>query len=571
MLALEVHLLAGRYVATAFNDRLAAEWPPHPARLFSALVAAHFEELDPPAQERAALQWLEAQGAPEITAPEASARDVVTVYVPVNDTRVVASLDDEHATVAEARSDLEAARAKGGKALGAAEKKLAKAESRLAEAARKAIAPVAAGSEGKSGPADAASLLPERRKRQPRTFPSVAPAEMGQAPRVAFVWPGAEPSAEVRAALDALAARVVRLGHSSSLVSVTLRDEAPPPLPADIRWVPGEPAERRDDAEVLRVVGPGQLASLCAAFVHNADTPGRVMPARFQPYFRPRAPKAPRAPETVFGEDWTVLRRVDPPGRRSPRLPSVRAVDVARTARKALMAAFGPEAPAILSGHAPLGKPMDRPHLAYVPLPFVGHGRADGAILGLSLIFPRKTTAEERLAVHRALAAWEKSAGVETDDGVCVPVHLGKAGELWLSRLDEEALQVNLRPSTWCAEAREWASATPVALDKNPGDLRASDPQKEAAAYAEAEATIAVACERIGLPRPLRVTVLPAAPLAGGDKARHFPPFSTGKPPVQRVLVHATLAFDAPVRGPILLGAGRYFGLGLFRPVRDHG
>ena len=39
---------------------------------------------------------------------------------------------------------------------------------------------------------------------------------------------------------------------------------------------------------------------------------------------------------------------------------------------------------------------------------------------------------------------------------------------------------------------------------------------------------------------------------------------------MQRVLVHATLAFGAPVRGPILLSAGRYFGLGLFRPLGDH-
>jgi CRISPR-associated protein Csb2 len=66
--------------------------------------------------------------------------------------------------------------------------------------------------------------------------------------------------------------------------------------------------------------------------------------------------------------------------------------------------------------------------------------------------------------------------------------------------------------------------------------------------------------------------VLPAAPLAGAEKARAFPPFATGKPPIQRVLVHALLTFDSPVRGPILLGAGRYVGLGLFRPLEDrHG
>ena len=216
MLAIEVALLTGRYVATAADERGRAEWPPHPARLFSALVAAYFEALDPAADERAALEWLERQGPPEITAPEAAARVVVTVFVPVNDSGVVGSLDDEALAVREARAELDAAALEAGKPLAAAEKKLVKAEARFLEAVRKATAPVPAGKEGKDGPAKAASILPERRMRQPRTFPSSAPAEMEPAaPRIVFAWPSATRTAEQRAALDALAARVKRLGHSS--------------------------------------------------------------------------------------------------------------------------------------------------------------------------------------------------------------------------------------------------------------------------------------------------------------------------------------------------------------------
>lgn len=563
MLALEVALLTGRYVATAVDDRNRAEWPPHPARLFSALVAAYFEALDPSADERAALEWLEQQGPPEITAPEAAAREVVTVFVPVNDTSVVGSLDDEMLLVREARAELDATRAKGGKPLAAAEKKLAKAESRFLEAVRKALAPVPAGKEGKEGPARAASILPERRIRQPRTFPSSAPADLDPAPpRIVFAWPSATPTPEQGAALDALAARVTRLGHSSSLVAVRLRDDRP-----EATWIPDDTGRgHAGDEAVLRVVGPGQLAALCAAFERQADTPGRVMPASFQRYVRPRAAGAASAPAPLFGDEWIVLRRVA-----GPRLPSVRAVDVARTVRKAMMAAYGPGAPEILSGHRASGGPSERPHLAYVPLPFVGSEHADGAILGVALVLPRDAARDERLAVYRALDAWERQAREGDEETPTLPVHLGRAGELALARLEEQASPSTLRPATWCAEATSWASATPVALDRNPGELGARDPQKEAAAYAEAAATLAVACERIGLPRPARVTVVPAAPLAGADKARRFPPFLAGKPPVQRVLVHATLTFDAPVRGPILLGAGRYFGLGLFRPLRGHG
>jgi CRISPR-associated protein Csb2 len=85
MLALEVEFLLGRYAATDFRDRERPEWPPHPARLFSALVAAVYDSgLGESA--RAALLWLESLPAPHICAEEAPAAPTpVTVYVPVND------------------------------------------------------------------------------------------------------------------------------------------------------------------------------------------------------------------------------------------------------------------------------------------------------------------------------------------------------------------------------------------------------------------------------------------------------------------------------------------------------
>jgi CRISPR-associated protein Csb2 len=502
------------------------------------------------------LLWLERQGAPEIYAPEATERDVMTVFVPVNDTSVVGSFDKEIDALRTAEA---AVREASGKAAAAAEKKRAKAEASLVEAVRKAVAEVPRGKEGKAAPAEAESLLPERRKRQPRTFPSVAP----EGSAVVFTWRGAEPSAEVRGALDGLAARVARLGHSSSLVSVRVVDEAPPPT-----WSPAGEGEVGDEETPLRVVAEGQLEALCAAFaLHRGEASGRVMPATFQRYVRPTTGVPDLPPGSVFDDDWIVLCRVD-----GPRLPSTRAADVSRTLRKALMAAYGEGAPEILSGHRPAGERSERPHLAYVPLPFVAHERADGSLLGAALVLPRGITREERKAVFAALDRWERSLRRGDEETPRLPVHLGRAGELWLERVETVAPQHNLRPATWCDAAATWATATPIALDRNPGDLRSSDPAKEAAAYAEAEETVARACEHIGLPRPARVTVTPAAPLAGGDKARHFPGFTAGG--VQRVLVHATLTFAAPVRGPVLLGAGRYFGLGLCRPLpagREHG
>src|SRR4051794_35922119 len=118
MLALRVDFLTGRYVATAYNDRQQAEWPPHPARLFAALVAAHADE--PRADEAAALDSLAVLGPPELIASDAAQRDVVSVFVPVNDTTLLPDVDKERAQVeversALARAHLEKVRAKARK------------------------------------------------------------------------------------------------------------------------------------------------------------------------------------------------------------------------------------------------------------------------------------------------------------------------------------------------------------------------------------------------------------------------------------------------------------------------
>src|SRR5690625_3364414 len=84
MLALGIRYLTGYAVATDPANRSRSEWPPHPGRVFMALAAAHFETGEDPV-EREALEWLESQPAPYLTAEEADERSVVTHYVPVND------------------------------------------------------------------------------------------------------------------------------------------------------------------------------------------------------------------------------------------------------------------------------------------------------------------------------------------------------------------------------------------------------------------------------------------------------------------------------------------------------
>ena len=122
------------------------------------------------ARERAALEWLESCDSPRMSWPEAFPRDVVKVFVPVNDTSVPPNPD---------RVKTDSLRA----ALG---------------------------------------VIPDRRSRQERTFPSMRVGGAGSERLVMLQWSEAEPSPEILKALVGLAGKVTRIGHSSSLVSVSV-------------------------------------------------------------------------------------------------------------------------------------------------------------------------------------------------------------------------------------------------------------------------------------------------------------------------------------------------------------
>ena len=85
----------------------------------------------------------------------------------------------------------------------------------------------------------------------------------------------------------------------------------------------------------------------------------------------------------------------------------------------------------------------------------------------------------------------------------------------------------------------------------------------------EAERAVADACERIGLPRPVSVEIALSPMVPGAQPVRAFRPWPGRPGRHSRARVHADIRFDRAVRGPVLLGAGRYFGLGLCLPVHD--
>lgn len=539
MLAIHVELLTGRYVATAHDDRRRAEWPPHPARLFSALVAAHYDCETPNPSEREALHWLENQPAPSMRVSRtAGRRDVLDVFVPVND---VTTLGDLEKPLRDSRAALDRLRGAGASAA-----ELKKAEKDIEKRRTQLRAEIAALSQPETRPPTtlleaARALLPDRRTRQMRTFPVAIPDD----PNVAFVWQ-AEVPAEVQIALALLCERVTRLGHSSSLVWCRASDQ--PVVPT---LVP-----RSDGDLVLRVVGPGQVDRLDASFAEHQGVAGRVLPAMPQRYGAPVEHRSPLS-SSVFGPEWIVFERVG-----GARIFGSRTADLTRVLRAALLEQHGvPGMPLALSGHDPDGRPTNQPHLAFVALPFVGAGHADGSIKGVAIVPPRDLSPADQELLFRLIAQWESK---QPDARITLA---GPGLPPVLFKRVEVATTEAARPMRWCRASKRFVTATPIALDRNPGNLRSNLDRTAHKAAEEARATIAASCEAIGLPRPVEVEISFAPLLQGAQSSGAYLAARSGK--TQRVRVHAELRFDVPVRGPLLIGAGRHFGLGLCLPVGD--
>jgi len=547
MLTIEIELLTGLYAATAHNDRRSAEWPPHPARFFSALVAAYHDgETEDPA-EREALLWLERQPAPALDvdlSPLAARRqrNVHDLFVPVND---ITLFGDVERPLREARERL--AYLSGNGKTPDAKRELKKAGKTVAKEEEKLNEFFARLNTVDANPSNASlelatALLPDRRTRQMRTFPVVVPERS----TFALIWQESPPPS-VRSALEQLTSRVTRLGHSSSLVRCTLVD--------DLR----QPTLVPDDhgAEVLRTIGPGQLERLEKEYARHQAVESRTLPARPQRYGTPR-PQPTQHRRGVFSDEWIVFERVD-----GARLLASRTTDITRAIRAALIEQHGSETlPGWLSGHAGDGRPVDHPHVAFITLPFVGHKHADGSVKACAIVLPSNLPEEHRAHLLKLIAQWEdtraQSGVIELGGSTFDPI---------MVRRVTIAGNRSARPATWCRPATRFITATPIALDRNPGNLRSNRDGQARRAARNAQESIMKACEYIGLPRPVSVEISAAPILAGVQPVRAYLPWPGQPGRMPRVRVHADIRFSEPVHGPVILGAGRYFGLGLCLPV----
>ena len=377
-----------------------------------------------------------------------------------------------------------------------------------------------------STPRDAVEVI-ELRSRKARVIPSARFSHPDEAADgasrdrfVRFEWRAPDPG-EHRPALARLFSRTSYIGHSSSMTRVAFA--------ADRR----ERFAPDDDGDLgLRVPFLGFLARLQKTHESSGKPPISGGPAPTV-WYRRESEK-----QTLSGElraGFSLVLRADG-------LPSLkRFYDFAKELHKALIGAADKEdEKEFISGRAAQADGAPPPKLAILPLPNVGHSRADGRLLGVAFVCAesaRDRWSAAQTAINRALLAGEFRFG-------------GCA--LRFERPREYRRALDLRRH-WGRESRRFATVTPMISDRWPkGD----------------ESNLAGAIRSIE--KIVKGASVKSAQLRRQSAGAGAPPsfaFDMSSHKQNRPWFHLVFELDKPARGPIVLGSGRYFGMGLCLPT----
>jgi len=584
-LTLSWEYLTGYVVATDPASREKAEWPPHPARVFMAMAAAWFEtppvhsateqELSDYEAEAQALRWLETLESPELLLPKShseSVRTAVTVYVPVND-----KIDPDSPSLqcAQAFTRSRQAREFPKRFIGDLPCRI---HWDVADASRHV---------------EALDRLCRKVTR------------IGHSSSLVHMWATTDPVPD-ESTHDLWRptqwdlhshVRIVTDGLFDALPKLTRIDDIE--RFAEFTWRV-EDADR--DAQTAKAAGDAKSKKETNAAFKQAKQDfeqqiglkwkkGLPTPARLRPnigiwsgYGIVGPTDSPaRGLCSHFDTDLVMLTRVD-----GPQLPLGATLQAVRALRGTILAQCGQTPiPEWVSGHVAGGTPSSdhSGHLALMPLPFVGHPHADGRLLGLALAFPRSVDRKARGQTLGSILF-----DMERFEPKPIRLRLGNLG-VWTIRKPEWGdNRLGVRPESWTAMpegARCWASVTPVVLDRYPKADR-TDPTQRQAWVDEVTEVIAGSCAKIGLPQPTKIDFgttgwHSGTPRAYSKQRRLRSQYASGKetaslgdgfalyPSKQgasRPQVHARIEFSEPVLGPILLGAGRFMGYGVFKPWR---
>lgn len=422
MTVLGIRYLTGHSVATNLAVPREPEWPPHPGRVFMAMVATYFETRGD-SREREALEWLEQAGDPAVRASDDEPRSFVETYVPVNDKPLRGRQPRSFPTT---RPDHDCVYLIWNSQV----------------------------------PYELRGALAQLCNKVTRIGHSSSLVQMwlaDNAEDIGAEWQPCDADFDQQM-------RVAEPGTCAYLEKAFNQDaiERYQQLIESIEKVKGKQRNTLKK-EISELFPEGQPRAT------------RPKLPRWRGYTRAGAQKAQdEVRGGPFDPNLIVLMRND----ESRVLGLETTLQLTSALRDAAMKAAGEDVPEWLSGHQPDGSPTMKPHVAFLALPFVGAKYADGHVMGLAMAIPRDLDQQGETRD----AALRRTIGPmlfrKTGDEKIVRLWRKHVWKWELEREKREYPPLALRAKTWTGPAREWASVTPVVLHHYPKRNRKGDVQR---------------------------------------------------------------------------------------------
>jgi CRISPR-associated protein Csb2 len=259
--------------------------------------------------------------------------------------------------------------------------------------------------------------------------------------------------------------------------------------------------------------------------------------------------------EGPFDENFVIMTKFD-----GPALGLESTLQLTGALRSYVLNPAGKGSPEWLSGHDATGAASLQEHVAFFPLPYVGFEYADGHVLGLGIAIPRNirlttcVTRDEELRRFLGPLFFDPDTGEERD----ITIENKGVWRWALEREKRERPPLALQRASWTKASRTWASVTPLVLHHHPKKREG-----------DVERIVKEAFVSALFPEPEFVSIRSVSAVQGAGHAMGLPSFTEGGAKLCRFQTHVVARFTQQVRGPMLVGRGRFRGYGLFRPLPD--
>lgn len=357
--------------------------------------------------------------------------------------------------------------------------------------------------------------------------------------RLYFEWEIAEEPTEHVEAIKELALGIPYLGSSESTARINIVPNTDIDIRDDYKKIEHTDGVNTDYS--IRVPEPDEIEKL-ERFHGRKHRPESGTPIKYKRIYEDE-----EIDTGDFGEILVVKRTG------GSRPPIEHFYKISKVARNAIVSISdelaGENVPNVVSGHDNEGKPLQKTHLGAIPLANVGNQYSDGSVLGVGIVLPDEVRDGDKEIVEDSLiGSQDPRKNTRLDE-----LTLGRMGEMKVKYDNSPDLET-LDKKRYTGRSKKWTTVTPYVFGRFPRKKSQSE-------------IIAESCRRIGLPHPPeKIKTRDTSPLNGVPQPRDFS-YDEAHFDSNKLKKHLILEFDRPVEGPIMLGAGRYYGSGLMTPL----